>query len=413
MVKLTNLSPTGRKTRRPSHTFQVRQKPWILQPIMIAPVLPGETMKNLLLQSRAVTDPIANPLIGWWLEYYFFYVSHRNLEEQDFLDMMLSPDYDLSAHNAVADTTYYHFGSTIPWLELCTAKVVQHYFRAESDTAAHEIDGMPLVTINNESWLDSVINDADFITPADVDVDNIDANATDNLMASDIDKAMRMWQFQRLHGLTDMDYEDFLATYGVSVPEVQENKPELIRFIREWQYPSNTIDPTTGVPSSAVSWAIRDRADKDRFFREPGFLVGYTVARPKVYLKGQVGAAVGLLDSALSWLPAIMRDDPYTSLKKVDALSGPLSANTDAYWVDLKDIFLYGDQFVNFALTATDAGLIALPTAGLEKRYPVEADINGLFKSATVDLIRQDGIVTLTVLGGLVDTTPQISRAFV
>lgn len=411
MVKISNVNPVGRKTRRPSHTFQVRAKPFCLQPIMIAPVLPGETMKNLLLQTRVVSDPVKNPLMGWWQEYYFFYVSHRNLEQQDFLDMMLDPEFDLSAHKTAASTPFYHSGNTIPWLQLCTDKVVQHYFRADDESGVTKVGGLDVVSINNESWLDSVINDDDFVAPADVDVEGPDANST--IQASEIDKAMRMWQFQRMHGLTDMDYEDFLATYGVNVPAIQENKPELIRYMREWQYPANTVDPTTGAPSSALSWAIRDRADKDRFFREPGFIVGYSVTRPKVYLSNQKGAGADLLSGALSWLPAIMRDDPYTSLHKFPALTGPLGANTDDYWVDLKDLFLYGDQFVNFALTETDAGLMALPTPGLEKRYPTEAMIDAFFVDSAKEVVRQDGIVTLTVLGALTDTTPPISRAFV
>jgi hypothetical protein len=63
---------------------------------------------------------------------------------------------------------------------------------------------------------------------------------------------------------------------------------------------------------------------------------------------------------------------------------------------------LYGDQFVNFALTATDAGLVALPTAALKKRYVAAADMDGLFSFATATParkeIRQDGIVSLGIL---------------
>ena len=69
----------GRKLRSPIHRFHLRHYPFQLQPFMLAPVIPGETMKNLLLQARVVTDPIKNGLIGWWQEYYFFYVKHRDL----------------------------------------------------------------------------------------------------------------------------------------------------------------------------------------------------------------------------------------------------------------------------------------------------------------------------------------------
>jgi hypothetical protein len=57
---------TGRRARRPEHRFELASTPWAITPFLIAPVLPGDTMTNLLLQARVVSDPIKNPLIGWW-----------------------------------------------------------------------------------------------------------------------------------------------------------------------------------------------------------------------------------------------------------------------------------------------------------------------------------------------------------
>ena len=72
---------TSRTPRRPQHTFAIEARPWQLVPFFIAPVLPGETMKNMLFQARIVSDPIKNPLIGWWAEFFFWYVKHRDLNE--------------------------------------------------------------------------------------------------------------------------------------------------------------------------------------------------------------------------------------------------------------------------------------------------------------------------------------------
>lgn len=409
MVTFNPLSPVGRSTRSPEHTFQVRQKPWIIQPIMIAPVLPGETFKNLLLQARVVSDPVKNPLIGWWIEYYFFYVKLRDLAGREtYENMMLDGELTTSSLNAAAKLATYHNDANSPdYVQQCLDTVVEWYFRAEGE-GAHNLDNMPLASFNRSDWLDSVINDADFVAQIDVDVDGPDANTT--IQASEVDKALNTWQLLRAQQLTDMSFEDYLATYGVKVQREEIHKPELIRYVKNWTYPTNTVDPSTGVPSSAISWSVQERADKDRFCREPGFIFGCTIARPKVYFSNMKGAAVELMTNAQSWLPAIMRDDPYTSLKKVAAGSGPLSANTDAYWVDLKDLFLYGDQFVNFALTATDAGLVAAPSATLDKRYATEAMIDGLFVGAGADLVKQDGVVRLSILGSLKDTTPPIGR---
>ena len=114
VINTASARRTGRVTRSPRHTFQLRHKPFLLQPFMLAPVIPGETMKSLLLQSRAVTSPIANPLIGWWLEYYFFYVKHRDLDgREDFTQMMLDLEHDMTGYNEASSAPYYHMAGRI------------------------------------------------------------------------------------------------------------------------------------------------------------------------------------------------------------------------------------------------------------------------------------------------------------
>jgi hypothetical protein len=108
-----SLPQAGRVARKPVHTFHLRHYPFAIQPFMIAPVLPGETMKNLLMQSRVVLDPIKNPLIGWWLEYYWFYVKHSDMDARDNLQsLMLDPAFAVSAiQDTTADVNLYHAGA--------------------------------------------------------------------------------------------------------------------------------------------------------------------------------------------------------------------------------------------------------------------------------------------------------------
>lgn len=412
-LNVTRAARTGRVGRRPQHTFQIKQRPFQIQPFFIAPVLPGETMKHLLMQSRIVTDPIRNPLVGWWIEHYFFYVKHRDMDEREaFQAMVLEPNADMaSVTDASPNTDRYFYGGGIDWVKHCLNRVVDEYFRNESEIGTPIlIDGVPAAQLTGNTWLDSVANEADWAPMQDMD---LDANDDGTITAGEADMVMSQWQFMRQNNLTDMSYEDYLATYGIRPARAELHRPELVRFTRNWSYPSNTVDPTTGAPSSAVSWAVAERADKDRFFTEPGFLFGVTVLRPKVYLSKQLGTATSLLDNAMSWLPAVMMDHPFTSMRLVPNDEGPLNV-TDAngYWVDIRDLFLYGEQFTNFSLASTDAGMVALPTVGLEKRYPTLADVNALFvDEGTVDppaaptavYGRQDGIVSLNVLGRQVD----------
>lgn len=412
MVQVVQSMPRmGRTTRSPRHSFQLKTRPFLLQPFMIAPVLPGETMKSLLLQARVVTDPIANPLIGFWKEYYFFYVKHRDLAgRDDFSEMMLDLDLDLSAYNRGTDSAvFYAKTGDRNWLALCLDRITEEYFRADDETTAPLIDGLPVVKINMDSVLNSAVLDDNLDLPTD---QSIVVGTDDTVTASEIDAALRTWQFQRANNLTDMSYEDFLATYGITPKAEEHHRPELVRYVREWQYPSNTVEPTTGVPSSAVSWSISERADKDRFFREPGFLVGVTTTRPKVYLRNQGGAMAGHLKTALDWLPAIMSDDPWTSLRKYAAAGGPFPVVSDAggYWLDVKDLFIYGDQFLNFAPAAvTNGSLVDLPTAALNTLYPDADDIDAFF-SGSAKTIREDGVVQLSIATRLTDTSPVTRR---
>ena len=60
---MQELPQVGRRERRPKHTFQVEHRPWEIQPFLIAPVLSGETLKQAMVQARAITDPIKHPLV--------------------------------------------------------------------------------------------------------------------------------------------------------------------------------------------------------------------------------------------------------------------------------------------------------------------------------------------------------------
>lgn len=414
-VSLVNAPRVGRVPRRPQHRWYVESVPFAIQPMVIAPVLPGETLKSGLFQARVITDPIKNPIMGWWHEYYWFYVKLRDLHgREDFTEMLINLEKDLSSYEEAADASHNHYGGTINWSKLCLQRVVEEYFRDEGDDwDAYLHGGMPLAAVNAEGWTNSAALDDVYRQP-DVDVD---LNADDTIMASEVEQAMRTWQFMRANGLTEMDYEDYLRTFGIRVAAEEVHRPEILRYTREWTYPANTVGTSGdqfGVPASAVSWAIADRMDKDRFFKEPGFICGYSVTRPKVYFGNLDGNGVGMMKDALTWLPAILKDDPWTSLKKFAHDEGPLGTvvtDTDGYWVDVKDLLIYGDQFTNVGWQNVD-NTVAVPDASLNNRwYPDGTSIDGLFVDAAQNKVRQDGIVNFNILGAQVDTTPQMQAS--
>lgn len=403
IVQVANTNSVKRQARNPVHTFNVKHKPFVLQPFMIAPVLPGETMTNLSMQARVVTDPIKNKLTGWHQEYWFFYVKLRDLEAQAAVleSMILENDASIaSIEDAVADPNYYHY-SGLNYAKMCLQQVVDKYMRDEGEAFTPvSIDGMPTAQLMQKSWLDSVYDNAELPT------DTIDGDPA--LPIDEFERKYNTWLKLRNEAMTEMSFEDYLGTFGVRTGLQAKNKPELIRYIREWSYPSNTVDPATGIPTSAVSWSISERADKDRFFAEPGFIFGVTCGRPKLYLSQQRESATHLLRNNLNWLPAVMRDSPETSLVEVAEGSGPLGgvnySGTGSYWVDIRDLFVYGDQFSNVLSAGGTVNAVALPVATNSlSRYPTEMMVDSLFTDdgdpADVNqYIRQDGIVQLRIL---------------
>lgn len=403
-------APKRRMLRRPSHPFQLKYKPFTLQPFFIAPVLPGETMQNLMVQARVVTDPIRNKLCGWWSGLYFYYVKLSDLDDRDdilpiFTDLSLT----LASLNAAANAKTYHYATSPDFVALCLDRVVDEYWRYEGEAVdIVTIDGMPAAPLNVQNFLNSAAA-VDVYTAGDIDVD---LNQDSVIGAGEVQEAMMQYNLLQQIGLTrQMSYEDYLASYNVRVPEETVHRPELIRFVQDWSYPTNTIEPTTGAPSSAVVWSHAERADKNRFFKEPGFLFGVACVRPKVYFEDLAGTATSLMTDAYAWLPAFATNDPRVSLRQIAQGGGPVPgfADADGYVVDIRDLLLYGEQFVNFDLTVGDDNALNLPTTTLGKRYPVEADVDDLFVDTVPggdQYVQADGIVNVSISTMQADQTP-------
>nr|QJB19341.1 MAG: major capsid protein [Microvirus sp.] len=415
-ITVLNAPRVNRKSRSPQHTWAVKQRPFVITPYMIAPVLPGETLKAGVMQARCVSDPLStsrfSSITGWWLEHYVFYVKHAHMPHGDaFKEMMINPSASLAvAADATVSSTTYHAGSGVNWVQECLVPVVEAYFRDEGQAwNAYTIDGEPIAQLNGNGIFDSV---ATAIENATGDL-NLDTNADGTIKTSEAAKALMMWEYLRTNNLTEMTYEDYLRTFGVRVdPVVDAGVPELLRYSREWQYPNNVVDPLTGTPVPGLSWGINLRVDKDRYFKEPGFIFGVTVARPKLYLGNQRGPAVHLMQDGVSWLPIMLRDNDFASMKQVTKAGSILpTATADLFWVDIADVFVHGDQFFHNVVAATqmplEGPIVALPDAGLNVRYPTEAMIDGLFKAAANNVIYQDGVMRLHILGNVTDTTPR------
>lgn len=406
-----------RMPRNPKHNFNIRHQPFEICPFFIAPVLPGETLKSFAFQAKARTDAIVNGEIGWWLEYYVFYVKLRDLTYRTQLTaMMLEPGRAMTdIDNPTTNVWSYHPGTAgnIDYTALCLEAITENYFREEGQLAWDFYYAQyPVAQVQGNSWLDSMVPAAQLQTPTEPE---ITVGVDDKVGASEIELALQQWQMLRNQQLTDQTWEEYLMTYGVKIPQAEElNRPELLRYVRQWTVPGTKMDTSSDAADSFCVWNTSERADKDRFFKEPGFVFGVTVARPKVYLSKQVGSLAHLMNDVYRWLPATLQLEKAVGIKLIDNANALLESQTTDYWVDFRDLFMYGDQFVNFALSDTLANLVPLPTAAGQKRYiTTESWVNALFVSPAATpprkFIRQDGRVDLNVLGSVYDAYPTVT----
>lgn len=390
----------ARKGRYPVHSHLIEHRPLQIAPFLIAPVMAGETMKNLSFQARVISDPLASGagnILPWWCEHYFFYVKARQLVKTQFENMTL----DGTALGVVdaANTKTMHVGGGIDWLGRAMQFCVEEGgFRNEGEAwnvTNSLLDGLPMAAAvrHGTGWHDSLQADANVVPVTDLQ----NPHAEGTVLPAHLEAYERM----RAMRLIDMTFEDYLETMGVSVRQQEQfEKPELLRVTSNWSYPANTVEPTTGLPTAAASFSVSERADKDRFFNEPGFIIGLTVVRPKIFLANQKSAAVIALDDPYSWMPRTLVDQPHITVQEFvggsTAPTGPLRNQTAGYWFDTRDIFNYGDQFMSFANAAGYAP--ALPAASGEKRWMTGAMIDALFAAPAANKFRQDGVTRLSIL---------------
>lgn len=387
----------SRHMRRPKHNFYVEPHLWEIQPCLIAPVLPGESLKRLTIQSRVVTPPLKAKTVGLWLEYYFFYVPFRLMPDSaNLVAMFVDPSSTLSASAAAASN--YYDGRGYNFTAQCLEVVTREWFRRDGESWSAFVirTGRPAASTGIDTLGDSLI-DSTVLT---------DGGAIAGMNVDDLDRAKMVMEYRRQLRLSGAgggpsDYEEIVASYGASLRIAKErDRPELIRYIREWTYPTNTVEPTTGVPTTAASWAISDRATKRRAFNEPGFVFGVQCIRPKIYHANQTSFGAAMLDRAQRWLPPVMDETGMErSLAEFTNTQGPYgksaSGFTNGYWLDVQDLFNYGDQYIDYG-TAANANAVALPTTAQQLRYATLAMANDLVVT-TGSLSQCDGNISMEI----------------
>ena len=84
-----------RHVRRPNFPIAGTMFPFGLYPILVHPVLPGETLKSANCRWRVIGMPVKHPLAGCWLESWLMYVKLTDID-RELGQMFVSDSYSSS-----------------------------------------------------------------------------------------------------------------------------------------------------------------------------------------------------------------------------------------------------------------------------------------------------------------------------
>ena len=258
---------TSRRTRYPKHSWHIKFRPYQLQPMCIAPVSAGDTVKQLRFEGRVLTDGVLDQIAGWWSEMYWFYVRFSALDEYASAQRMaVTPGDNLAGLITASNTWTMHNGKGPDWLFMCMKPIIYNYFRPQSGAYNdYALDSVPAAGVVGQSWLDAISLETDLPSPS----------ATDDYTGH-----WTHYEALRKARLVTMDYPEYLASQGVAVPEqllqplAEKRRPELLRYTRQFSYPANTVKEDGTGTVAAVSWVTAERMDRSIYCDEPGFIVG-------------------------------------------------------------------------------------------------------------------------------------------
>ena len=399
-----------RKRRRPSFDLAGTIRPFGLYPIWATPVLPGETLTKAEVKYRVLSMPIKHPLFGAWFETWMVYCPLTAIDE-GLAQMFISEDVPTTGFTAAADRPrYFTKAGQIDYVKLATDRFVQAFFRDEEEPSWNTrlIDSdIHLLRRQSMDWAQNLA-----FVPTDMDA---------TLLPSEMPEegTLTPLEIMRLSGMSEVTYEKYLQQYGVTAKKAEKaaSLPEVLRYTREWTTPTNTIEPTSGKPSSCWTWGGTIGAEKNKRFDEPGFVIMYACMRPKLLDQTITSSMVGELWGFKDFFPVYNLDDPSAGLKVLDSANKTMTrpgGSVDPLLYDHRDLLAHGEQFVN-----DWAGPYSLPLIGtrnladgqsypnLRGWYPTGATADSLFVD-TVGVYKgcyYEGLASVEISGHVVDTT--------
>lgn len=366
-----------RVNRTPNFPMTGVMKPFGLYPLMIHPVLPGETLEHFQTKVRVLSKPVKHPLAGAWLEHWLCYVKFTDLDRA-LGDMFISDSYSTAGHTIAANNErFFAKSGQIDWVGKCLRRIHAAYF-AHANETVRLLDGVPQVKISAKSWYQNAIYQEAATVPNAASVETLEGQ-------------LSAFEMMRQMSMTELTYEKYLEEYGVQSVRGGIGEPEILRYARSWTMPTNTIEGSTGAPSSAWVWSDDMKVDKPKRFEEPGFLIQLACVRPKMYMGNIASSMVGTMWGFADWFPAYNLEEPSAGAKSIVAADAVVTGHgVTGIIYDHRDLLAHGEQFVNsttppFAIPKATAPNFAVgqQPEDLRGEYATSTNIDDLFVSAT------------------------------
>jgi len=416
-VQVPGSRSESRVGRRPETHFDLIVKPFQIQPMCLFPVLPGETLMTCNIMLQGWTDPLKAVLKNniWHGEFYLYYVKFRDLPGwedavddlgKDLIDMFETGEA-LTTHQVAGGTAWsYCAPGGVDYVKRALERVVECYWREEGQTwdgtaSSLLVDSVPIAKL----WGAGRRDVHDRLTLATAYQDrraSADWDSSGTLTMDDLEMAYREWVGQKDGTELDMDYEDWARAAGGKVVARNDERedlhvPEEIAGVREYGYVNNTVEPSTGVPAVAAGFRWKKGQRKMIRFNEWGWLLGVVCFRPKMLLLNQQGLYAGMMQSRDNFFPPNMDPRSWSPHILIDDATGPLKATLDAgnvdYYVNLRDLMKYGEQFVNYAPAQASSAFATIPNSSGERFYPTASDAMSVFSDTTNGRVRVSGVI--------------------
>lgn len=398
--------PLGRRPRKPVFPIAGAWRPFGLYPVLAAPVMAGETVRGLRLRLRVISMPLRYPLGGAYLHFWWAYCPARLSVGTDIVNE-LSP----STTGLLETSDVPRMFSKVGQLRLIqlTYDVIVNTLIAREGQTLPAFDGARKVPRIWSDWTNNLSKLPSGLTVSELPEREIDTEG-------DLDIAM-----DRERTLLEAgSYDQFVRAFGVPEPR-RDDEAVLFNHGRFWTQPTNTVEPSTGVPSSAWTWAIDTVMPKVRRVKEPGVMMLLASIRPKMLHRKADASYLGRMVGLLQWVPptddaqawhAISDNDPVWS-------STFKGSGSTQLLIDRQDVFGKGEAFINdipanlpYAVPQDTAGAYnGADLAALRGEFVADADIDALFSGSTTvsRRIYYDGIAEMTVQGHVGDIRASVA----